>query len=138
MRLQSFESCSFAPFVAIHQLAEVGLSFNVVLIFAVCKLFLHNGENSLNYSAARSALVGSELTSETVQEVAHRGCKHSAANLLDIPDDTVTQSVHRGWQVLDNGVFESLLNLLTQYSSCPQPFILLNGAHLPSEAVCER
>ena len=32
MRPQSFEFCSFAPFVAIHQLAEVGLRFNVVLI----------------------------------------------------------------------------------------------------------
>jgi hypothetical protein len=60
MRLQSFESCSFAPFVAIHQLAEVGLRFNVVLILAVFKVFLHNGENSLNCSAASSALVGSK------------------------------------------------------------------------------
>jgi hypothetical protein len=50
-------------------LPEVGLRFNVVLIFAVFKVFLHNGENSLNCSAASSALVGSELTSEAVQEV---------------------------------------------------------------------
>jgi hypothetical protein len=50
-------------------LPEVGLSFNVGLIFPILKGFLHNGENPLNCSAARSALVGSELTSETVQEV---------------------------------------------------------------------
>jgi len=69
MRLQSFESRSFAPFVAIHQLAEVGLRFNVVLIFAVFNVFLHNGENPLKCSAASSALVGSKLTSKAVQEV---------------------------------------------------------------------
>ncbi len=69
MRLQSFAACSFAPFVAVHQLPEVGLRFNVVLVFAVFKVFLHDGENSLNCSAARSALVGSKLTSEAVQEV---------------------------------------------------------------------
>jgi hypothetical protein len=50
-------------------LPEVGLRFNVVLIFAVFKVFLHNGENPLNCSAASSALVGSELTSEAIQEV---------------------------------------------------------------------
>ena len=48
---------------------EVGLRFNVVLIFAVFKVFLHNGENSLNCSAASSALVGSKLSGEAVQEV---------------------------------------------------------------------
>jgi hypothetical protein len=69
MRPQFFEFCSFAPFVAIHQLAEVGLCFNVVLIFAVFKVFLHNSENSLNCPAASSALVGSKLISEAVQEV---------------------------------------------------------------------
>ena len=58
-----------AAFVAIHQLPEVGLRFNVVLIFAVLKLFLHNGENPLNCSAASSALVGSKLTSQVVQEI---------------------------------------------------------------------
>ncbi len=52
-----------AAFVAIHQLPEVGLRFNVVLIFAVFKVFLHNGENPLNCSAASSALVSSKLTS---------------------------------------------------------------------------
>ena len=48
---------------------EVGLRFNVVLIFAVFKVFLRNGENSLNCSTASSALVGSMLISEAVQEV---------------------------------------------------------------------
>ena len=69
MRLQSFAACSFAAFVAVHQLAEVGLRFNVVLIFAALTIFLHNGENSLNCSAASSALVGSKLSSEAIQEV---------------------------------------------------------------------
>jgi hypothetical protein len=50
-------------------LPEVGLRFNVVLIFAVFKVLLHNGENPLNCSAACGALVGSKLTSEAVQEV---------------------------------------------------------------------
>jgi hypothetical protein len=48
---------------------EVGLRFNVVLIFAVFKIFLHNGENPLNRSATSSALVGSKLTSQAIQEV---------------------------------------------------------------------
>ena len=45
------------------------IAFNVVLIFAVCKLFLHNRENPLNCSAASSTLVGSKLTRQAVQEV---------------------------------------------------------------------
>ena len=39
---------------------EVCLRFNVVLIFAVFKIFLHNGENPLDCSAASSAVVGSK------------------------------------------------------------------------------
>jgi hypothetical protein len=50
-------------------LPEVGLRFKVAPIFAVFKVFLHNGENPLNCSAAGSALVGSKVTSEAVQEV---------------------------------------------------------------------
>ena len=48
-------SCSFAPFVAVHHLPEVGLRFNVVLIFAVFKIFLHNGKNPLNCSEVPAA-----------------------------------------------------------------------------------
>jgi len=50
-------------------LPEVGLRFNVVLIFAIFKVSLHNGENPLDCPAASSALVGSKLNSEAVQEV---------------------------------------------------------------------
>jgi hypothetical protein len=50
-------------------LPEVGLRFNVVLIFAVFKVFLHNSENPLNCSAASSALVGSKLTGQATQEI---------------------------------------------------------------------
>jgi hypothetical protein len=49
-------------------LPEVGLRFNVVLIFAVFKVFLHNGENPLNCSAASSALVGSKLTGQATHD----------------------------------------------------------------------
>jgi hypothetical protein len=48
---------------------EVGLRFNVVLIFAVIKIVLHNGKNPLNCSAASSAFVGSKLTSQAIQEI---------------------------------------------------------------------
>ena len=48
---------------------EVGLRFNVVLIFPVFKIVLHNVENPLNCSAASSTLVGSKLTSQVVQEI---------------------------------------------------------------------
>jgi hypothetical protein len=50
-------------------LSEVGLGFNIVLIFAVFKILLHEGQNPLNCSAASSALVGSELTSQAIQEI---------------------------------------------------------------------
>jgi hypothetical protein len=36
-------------------LPEVGLRFKVVLIFAVFKVFLHNGENPLDGTAASSS-----------------------------------------------------------------------------------
>jgi hypothetical protein len=54
-------------------LPEVGLRFNVVLVFAVFKIFLHNGENPLNCSAASGALVGSKLISQAIQEI----CTHT-------------------------------------------------------------
>jgi hypothetical protein len=61
---------------------ELGLRFHVVLIFAVFKIALHNGENPLNCSAAGSALVGSKLTGQAIQEIgAHT--KIIAARKLD-------------------------------------------------------
>jgi len=52
---------------------EVGLRFNVVLIFAVFTIVSHNGENPLNCPAASSTLVGSKLTSQAIQEIgAHK------------------------------------------------------------------
>jgi hypothetical protein len=66
-------------------LPEVGLRFNVVLIVAFFKVFLHNGENPLNCSAPSSALVGSELTSEAVQEVGTH-TKIIAAPVLRCPN----------------------------------------------------
>jgi hypothetical protein len=69
-------------------LPEVGLSFNLVLIFPILKVFLHDGENPLNCSAARSALVGSELTSKTVQEVGTHAeiiaVRESGGNSLEV------------------------------------------------------
>jgi hypothetical protein len=48
---------------------KVGLRFDVVLIFAVFTIVLHNGENPLNCTAASSTLVGSKLTSQAIQEI---------------------------------------------------------------------
>ena len=64
---------SFAAFVAIHKAPEVGLCFNVILIFALFTIFLHNGEYPLNCSAASSALVGSKLISQAIQKI----CAHT-------------------------------------------------------------
>jgi hypothetical protein len=74
-----------APFVEIHQLPEVGLCFNVALISAVFKVFLHNGENPLNCSAASSALVGPKLVSQAIQKI----CAHT--RIIAVPGITLLE-----------------------------------------------
>src|SRR6266404_6484825 len=68
-RNKSDQNSSFAAFVALHQVPEVGLCSNVILIFAFFKILLRDGENPLNCSAASSALVASKLTSQAIQEI---------------------------------------------------------------------
>ncbi len=68
-RNKSDQNSSFAAFVALHQVPEVGLCSNVILIFAFFKILLRDGENPLNCSAASSALDGSKLTSQAIQEI---------------------------------------------------------------------
>src|SRR5260370_12340888 len=68
-RNKSDQNSSFAAFVALHQVPKVGLCFNIILIFAFFKILLRDGENPLNCSAASSALVGSKLTSQAIQEI---------------------------------------------------------------------
>src|SRR5260370_2397460 len=68
-RNKSDQNSSFAAFVALHQVPEVGLCSNVILIFAFFKILLRDGENPLNCSAASSALDGSQLTSHAIHEI---------------------------------------------------------------------
>jgi hypothetical protein len=56
-----FERSLPTGLVTFNHLPEIAFRFNVILIFVVCKPFLHNSEGALNGAAARGALTNLKL-----------------------------------------------------------------------------
>ena len=59
--IEFFERCLLTGLVAFNHLPEITFRFNVILIFVVCKPFLHNGQGALNGAAAGGTLTNLKL-----------------------------------------------------------------------------
>jgi hypothetical protein len=116
---------------------EVGLRFNVVLIFAVFTIVLHNGENPLNCTAASSTLVGSKLTSQAIQEIgahakiiaARKGDKYT---MVPLPASHVPRLDHPEVDTRFQNFFVAPQTVSKKLGKMRTDSVLLTAIKLPS------